>query len=115
MRDFFTGENLRKDVGRLNVLRALFNSQTGDFAKQRWDIPMRQRGWVREGKRVDIAVLTLPLPPEGLKVALYPLNVLANTPLRIAIGMEAFILGYPFKIELPAYPVWKRGSIAITR
>ena len=45
MRDFFTGENLRKDVGRLNVLRALFNSQTGDFAKQRWDIPMRQRGW----------------------------------------------------------------------
>jgi hypothetical protein len=26
--------------------------------------------------------------------------------------MEVFILGYPFKIELPAYPVWKRGSIA---
>ena len=54
---------------------------------------------MRAGKRVDIAVLPLPLPPEGLKVALYPLNVLANTPLRIAIGMEAFILGYPFKIE----------------
>ena len=68
---------------------------------------------MRAGKRVDIAML--PSSPEGLKVALYPLNVLANTPLRIAIGMEAFILGYPFKIELPAYPVWKRGSIAITR
>jgi hypothetical protein len=26
--------------------------------------------------------------------------------------MEVFILGYPFKIELPGYPVWKRGSIA---
>jgi hypothetical protein len=26
--------------------------------------------------------------------------------------MEVFILGYPFTIELPAYPVLKRGSIA---
>jgi hypothetical protein len=26
--------------------------------------------------------------------------------------MEVFILGYPFEIEPPAYPVWKRGSIA---
>jgi hypothetical protein len=26
--------------------------------------------------------------------------------------MDVFILGYPFKIRLPAYPVWKRGSIA---
>jgi hypothetical protein len=23
-----------------------------------------------------------------------------------------FILGYPFKLDPPAYPVWKRGSIA---
>ena len=66
---------------------------------------------MRAGKRVDIAMLPR---PKGSRL-LYPLNVLANTPLRIAIGMEAFILGYPFKIELPAYPVWKRGSIAITR
>ena len=47
-----------------------------------------------------------------MTIALYPLNVLANTRLRIEIGMEVFILGYPFKIELPAFPVWKRGSIA---
>src|SRR5258705_10976046 len=26
--------------------------------------------------------------------------------------MEVFILGYPFEIRPPAYPVWKRGSIA---
>jgi hypothetical protein len=26
--------------------------------------------------------------------------------------MEVFILGYPFEIKPPAYPVWKRGSIA---
>jgi hypothetical protein len=26
--------------------------------------------------------------------------------------LEVFILGYPFPIELPGYPVWKRGRIA---
>ena len=26
--------------------------------------------------------------------------------------MEVFVLGYPFEIKPPAYPVWKRGSIA---
>ena len=45
-------------------------------------------------------------------ISLYPLNVLANAKLRIEIGMEVFILGYPFEIKPPAYPVWKRGSIA---
>lgn len=52
------------------------------------------------------------LRPNELIISLYPLNELANAPLRIEIGMDVFILGYPFKIEPPAYPVWKRGSIA---
>jgi hypothetical protein len=61
---------------------------------------------------VDVAVLPIPFKPKDLIIALYPLNVLANAALRIEIGMEVFILGYPFKIEPSAYPVWKRGSIA---
>jgi hypothetical protein len=117
MRDFFTGDNLRPDGGRPNILRTLFNIQTGSFAKQQWNIEIRDKNdeplWlVHPIKRVDIAVLPIPSRPEGINIALYPLNVLANTRLRIEIGMEVFILGYPFKIELPAYPVWKRGSIA---
>jgi hypothetical protein len=28
------------------------------------------------------------------------------------IGMDVFILGYPFGSKTPALPVWKRGSIA---
>jgi hypothetical protein len=117
MRDFFTNKNLRPDAGRPNVLRTLFNIQTGSFAKQPWEIAIRDSNdnplWlVHPIKRVDIAVLPLPSPPEGIKVAFYPLNVLAVAKLRIEIGMDVFILGYPFKIRLPAYPVWKRGSIA---
>ena len=64
------------------------------------------------GRRVDIAVLPIPFKPEELIISFYPLNILANAALRIEIGMEVFILGYPFKIEPPAYPVWKRGSVA---
>jgi S1-C subfamily serine protease len=117
MCDFFTLANLRKDAGRPNVLRTLFNVQTGSFAKQRWNIKIRDDDdrplWLVHPKRgVDIAVLPLPSRRPDLIVALYPLNVLANTKLRIEVGMEVFILGYPFKIKLPAYPVWKRGSIA---
>jgi hypothetical protein len=116
MRNFYTGENLKGHAGRPNILRTLFNTQTGSFAKQQWDIKIWDDDdkpfWlVHPQRRVDIAVLPLPPRPPELIVALYPLNVLANSKLRIE-WMEVFILGYPFKIELPAYPVWKRGSIA---
>jgi hypothetical protein len=117
MHDFFTGKNLRADAGRPNILRTLFNIQTGSFDKQRWDIPIRDENgkplWlVHPGRRVDIAVLPIPFQSKDLIISLYPLNVLANAALRIEIGMEVFILGYPFEIKPPAYPVWKRGSIA---
>jgi trypsin-like peptidase len=117
MRDFFTGRNLEPHAGRPNILRTLFNIETGSFARQRWDIQIRDDDdtplWlVHPNRRVDIAVLPLPPKAPEVTIGLYPLNVLANTKLRVEIGMEVFILGYPFKIELPAYPVWKRGSIA---
>jgi hypothetical protein len=116
MRDFFTQANLRTDAGRPNILRTLFNIQ-GSFEKQQWDVKIRDDNdkplWlVHPSRRVDIAVLPIPFRQQDLVVTLYPLNVLANAALRIEIGMEVFILGYPFKIEPPAYPVWKRGSIA---
>jgi hypothetical protein len=116
-RDFFTGGNLRKDAGRPNILRTLFNIQTGSFDKQRWDITIRDEDdrplWlVHPSRRVDIAVVPIPFRPKELVIALYPLNVLANARLRMEVGMEVFILGYPFEIKPPAYPVWKRGSIA---
>ena len=114
MRDFFTGANLRKDAGRPNRLRTLFNIKTGSFDKERGILRSETATTGHSGLCTQGNVLMLrPAPftgPEG--VALYPLNDLANTPLRIKIGMEVFILGYPFDIKRPAYPVWKRESIA---
>ncbi|MBB4237675.1 S1 family peptidase [Rhizobium esperanzae] len=117
MCDFFTRGHLRSDAGRPNMLRGLFNTRTGSFEKQRWDIEIRDKDdnplWlVHPSRRVDVAVLPIPVIPNNPIVALYPLNILANAELRIEVGMEVFILGYPFKIAPPAYPVWKRGSIA---
>jgi S1-C subfamily serine protease len=117
MQDFFTRANLRPDAGRPNILRTLFNVQAGSFDKQRWDIRIRDEHgkpmWlVHPSRRVDVAVLPIPFKPEELIISLYPLNLLANARLRIEVGMEVFVLGYPFGIKPPAYPVWKRGSIA---
>src|SRR5262252_6832932 len=69
MRDFFTGQNLRKDAGRPNVLRTLFNIRTGSFDKQRWDITIRDEDdrplWLlHPARRVDIAVLPIPFRPK---------------------------------------------------
>lgn len=55
--------------------------------------------------------LRLDRPNNSIRLPLYPINELVDAPIRIAIVMEVFILGYPFKIELPGYSVWKRGSI----
>jgi hypothetical protein len=115
---FFTRKNLRNHAGRPNELRTLFNAQTGSFHRQQWNIKIRDDDdrplWLvhRNKCAADIAVLPIPARPDGVDIVFYPINLLANARLRIEIGMEAFILGYPFGIELPAYPVWKRGSIA---
>ena len=115
-RDFFTLANIRKDAGRPNKILARFNIH-GQFWKQEWHIKIRDDNdkplWlIHPGRRVDITVLEIHFEVEKQVVTLYPLNVIATASLRIEIGMEVFILGYPFKIEPPAFPVRKRGSIA---
>lgn len=70
MRDFFTGGNLREDAGRPNTLRTHFNTQTGSFEKQQWDIKIRDDDdkplWlVHPGRRVDVAVLPIPSNRKG--------------------------------------------------
>lgn len=114
--DFFTLKSLHDHGGRPNKIIARFNIH-GQFWKQEWHIPIRDADdkplWlVYPHRRVDIAVLPLNFEKEKQVVTLYPLNELATAALRIEVGMEVFILGYPFKIEPPAFPVWKRGSIA---
>jgi len=114
---FPTGENLHPQGGRPNVLRAHFNIRTQNFGKKRFDIAIRDGDnkplWlIRPGRNVDIVVIPLPIDPNDPVVNLHPINKLTTTDLGIFIGLDVFVLGYPFGLLPPGYPVWKRGSIA---
>src|SRR6478672_13030503 len=57
-------------------------------------------------------VVAIPLDLGTNRPPIYPVNVYVNDNLEIRIGMDVFILGYPFGAKPPGLPVWKRGSIA---
>ncbi len=115
-RDFFNGKCLHEMGGIPNRISTMFTVETGIFDKRRWDLHILDDDgkplWLAYpgGKRVDIVVL--PLSEPSLPMTMYPINELAKDDLRVEIGMDVFILGYPFKIGPPGLPVWKRGSIA---
>jgi hypothetical protein len=117
-RIFPTRQYIKSHAGRPNMLRVRFNFGAQIFEKQQCDIKVRddddQPLWlVHPGRNLDIAVIPLLLTPDQLRVInLYPINELTSADLAIYIGMDVFVLGYPFGAGPPAYPIWKRGSIA---
>lgn len=61
------------------------------------------------GNKVDVVALPINITSEAVP---NPINKMASQPLDLQIGMDVFILGYPFGIGATALPIWKRGSIA---
>lgn len=118
--DLFTKEHLSEGGGRPNKLRCHFLIRVGQYERETIDVPIRDEDdqplWLvypaQEIRAID--VVALPLDYEGLKtrVTLLPVNELAPGKIAIMIGMDVFILGYPFGSKPPAFPVWKRGGIA---
>lgn len=53
----------------------------------------------------------MPLPKLAGAV-LHPINEMPNYSGTVPIGIEAFILGYPFGIGVSTLPIWKRASVA---
>jgi len=114
-----TGECLHSHGAEPDKLRARLHHRTGRFETYVIDVPLLgQNGeplWLYHPTyRRDIDVVAIPLPEARGDFAYRPLNALGEDQLSIQIGMEVFVLGYPFDIdaEPPAFPVWKRGSIA---
>ncbi|MBM3550855.1 MAG: trypsin-like peptidase domain-containing protein [Alphaproteobacteria bacterium] len=118
--DLFTERPLAEGAARPNKLRCHFLIRVGQYERELIDVPIRDEDdqplWLihpaQERRAID--VVALPLDGEALrtKVTLLPVNELAPGRLAIMIGMDVFILGYPFGSKPPAFPVWKRGSIA---
>lgn len=117
--DFFTKRHLLKGGSRPNKLRCHF-LRLEQREREPKDVQIRDENdqpmWLIhfEQEKRPIDIVALPLDDEGLKtnVILLPVNELAPAKLAIMIGMDVFILGYPFGSKPPALPVWKRGSIA---
>ena len=119
-----TGRNARtgklEGQARPDLFKVMFNTRIMDFGKKPCEIrirdeshnpawfahPMRQRG-------SDVVALPLPIPGNDPIINMYPINTLkSESDLAVRIGMDVFILGYPFGAPPPGFPVWKRGSIA---
>jgi hypothetical protein len=116
-RNFHTG-NLETPV-RPEALHAQFNLAIGTFAKRQWDIKIRDNEghplWLvypDPNHRIDVVAVPLPMRGDEFLLDMYPINSIISKPLRFRVGMEVFILGYPFGDAPPAFPVWKRGTIA---
>jgi S1-C subfamily serine protease len=118
-----TGRNARTGklelAARPDSFRALFNVRAGEFGKSEANVALRDKNghplWLVHPSskgRIDVVVLPINLFGPTAAVDLSPINLHTAKPLRIRIGMEVFILGYPFGMDPPGFPVWKRGTIA---
>jgi Trypsin-like peptidase domain len=118
--NIFTKRLLLKTGARPNSFRCTFIIRVGGFERETVDIPIRDANdepvWLvyaaQNIRAIDI--VAIPLDPDAFrgKVTLLPVNELAPGRIAIMIGMDVFILGYPFGSGPPTFPVWKRGSIA---
>jgi hypothetical protein len=111
-----TSQHLRLDAAEPNNLVGHFRLRPGSFETQTKTIPLRDAQgkslWLHypaSGNRVD--VVAIPLSDE-YQTFTSLISSLPIEPLSVQIGMDVFVLGFPFRSAPPALPVWKRGSIA---
>jgi hypothetical protein len=114
-RDLFTGKHLSEKAAEPNRIEWWFHLRGKLGEKTKKSIAIRAEGkplWrvhPQKGTKVDIAALPL---TDMVDVQMYPINLMSSAPLRLQVGMDVFVLGYPFGIGQSGLPVWKRGSIA---
>lgn len=115
-RHFQTGKHLSATAGEPDRIGVWWNAKANLGDKLAVDTPLldshSQPLWLvhpEHGHQVDIAVL--PVQPQ-VTAEPYPINKLPSTNLLATIGMDVFILGYPYGIGPSGLPIWKRGSLA---
>lgn len=112
-----TGKHLSKSLAEPDRLAGLWNSASILGVKFPHEIRIRDdedrpMWWVhpKYGNRVD--VVALPIPPVSGAI-MHPINTMHHVKdMRVAIGHDIFVLGYPFGVGHAGLPIWKRGSIA---
>jgi Trypsin-like peptidase domain len=118
--DLFTKAHLLQGGSRPNKFRCHILVRVCEYWHEPIDVPIRDENdqplWLihpaQEIRAIDVVAIPLDHHTLKTKVTLLPVNELAPGKIAIMIGMDVFILGYPFGSKPPAFPVWKRGSIA---
>jgi S1-C subfamily serine protease len=115
-RDPNTGKHLSSNAAEPNQIRAWFNKKDELGNKVAKTIEIRDGNnsplWlVHPEHKNKIDVVALPLEPFA-DVEMHPINTKSGLDLALRVGMDVFVLGYPFGIGPGGLPVWKRGSIA---
>jgi Trypsin-like peptidase domain len=115
-RNPFTGQHISPTAAEPNSVTALLNAKERLGGRVSVSMPLFDESggplwWVHPTHRERIDVVALPLtpPPEA---EMYPINRMPSRPLLLQVGLDVFVLGYPFGVAPGGFPVWKRGSIA---
>jgi hypothetical protein len=110
------GQHISKTAAEPNKLRGWFNVKGQLGNKVAKEISIRNQNdqpiWLvhpQYGNRIDVVAIPLPTYAD---VETYAINSLPAMDLLVQIGMDVFILGYPFGIGPGGLPVWKRASVA---
>jgi len=119
-RDPNTDEHISKTTAaEPNMLSGLFNKKGTTLGhKHPVVIHIRQDSgevaWlVHPTHKRKIDVVAIPLGSELVSsIRFCPINKMGSSDLLVKIGMDVFVLGYPFGPGKTGLPVWKKGSIA---
>lgn len=115
-RDPFSGKHLSVTAAEPNALRVWWNEigKLGSkfFANHAIKDTSDRPFWLvhpKYGNQVDVVALPITAPSNADP---YPINKMPSDRLLLQIGVDVFVLGYPFGIGHGGLPIWKRGSIA---
>ncbi len=118
-RDPNTDKHLCRFAAEPNKLCGFFNTRGANVgAKHCSSIRLRQDpdevAWlVHPIHKRKIDVVAIPLAEDLVSSThLYSINQMGSQDLLVRIGLDVFVLGYPFGVGKRGLPVWKRGSIA---
>ncbi|MDX8499876.1 trypsin-like peptidase domain-containing protein [Mesorhizobium sp. VK4C] len=112
-----TCKHLSPTLAEPNAVRVWWNLRNNLGRKGAIDYPIRDSGdlplWFVHpvhGKKVDVVALPL-LPPDDADP--HPINTMPQLDLLTTIGMDVYVLGYPFgMVQSGGLPIWKRASLA---
>jgi len=118
-RDPNTDKHLSNKAAEPNMLDGFFNTKGKNIGdKHLVRIRIRQDSdevaWlVHPTHKRKIDVVAIPLTGDFVSsIHFYSINKMGSPDLLVGIGMDVFVLGYPFGPGKAGLPVWKRGSIA---